>query len=333
MEYQDYYATLGVGRTATDKEIKSAYRKLARQYHPDVNKDAGAEEKFKRATEAYDVLSDSEKRAQYDQYGAAWQQYQRGGGNAADMDDFMRRYTAQHGGATTATGDFPGSFRTEFGDGDGHNFSDFFESLFGRASGGFSGFGGRTATATDAPLRARVGRDILAELEVSFTDTYSGGERQITFDANRAEPMTVTIPAGVVDGERMRYAGKGRPGTNGAPAGDLVLEIHVLPDSRFTRDPERTANLRTTVEVPLYTAVLGGEAPVTLPDGKRLFVKIPAGTQNERTIRLKGKGMPLLAGEPDFRGDLLATVRVQLPTNLTDEEKGLFEQLRKLRGT
>lgn len=332
MEFQDYYAVLGVPRTADEKQIKSAYRRLARKYHPDVNKDAGAAEQFKRANEAYEVLSDREKRAQYDKYGQAWQQYQKTGGAAADMDDFMRRYTAQQNGRTYTEG-FPGGFRTEVHTDDGGGFSDFFESLFGRAADGFAGFGGRggTATQTQAPPRARKGRDILAELEVSFADTYTGGERQITFDLNRAEPMTVTIPAGARDGERLRFAGKGHPGTNGGPPGDLVLELRVLPDSRFTRDEDHPETLRTTVDVPLYTAVLGGEVVVQTPDGKRLFVKVPPETQNGRQIRLGKKGMPFTTTTPAARGDLIVTLRVTVPTRLTEEEKRLFAQLRALR--
>lgn len=329
MEFQDYYAVLGVPRTADEKQIKSAYRRLARKYHPDVNKDAGAEEQFKRANEAYEVLSDSEKRAQYDRYGQAWQQYQKNGGTAADMDEFLRRYTAQQNGRTF-TEEFPGGFRTEFHTDEGGGFSDFFESLFGRAAGGFGGRGG-TATRTQAPPRARKGRDILAELEVSFADVYTGGERQITFDLNRAEPMSVSIPAGARDGERLRFAGKGHPGTNGGPPGDLVIELRVLPDPRFTRDEDHPETLRTTVDVPVYTAVLGGEVVVQTPDGKRLFVKVPPETQNGRQIRLAKKGMPYTTTTPQARGDLIVTLRLHVPTHLTSEEKRLFEQLRALR--
>ena len=328
VEFQDYYAVLGVPRTADEKQIKSAYRKLARKFHPDVNKEAGAEEQFKRVNEAYEVLSDSEKRAQYDKYGQAWQQFQKGGGSA-NMDDFMRQYTAQNGRVYTE--EFPGGFRTEYHTSDGGGFSDFFESLFGKAAGGFPGFGGRGGTAAEAPPRPRKGRDTLAELEVSFADTYLGGERQITFDNNGAPPMTVTIPAGATDGQRLRFSGKGHPGTNGGPAGDLVLELGVTSDSRFTRDEEHPETLRTAVDVPLYTAVLGGEVVVPTPDGKRLFVKVPPETQNGRQIRLAKKGMPITLTTPDARGDLLVTLRIQVPTKLTDDEKRLFEQLRALR--
>lgn len=319
MEFQDYYAVLGVPRTADEKQIKSAYRKLARKYHPDVNKDTGAEEQFKRVSEAYEVLSDSEKRAQYDRYGQAWQQYQRNGGQGTagqSADDFTRWFTSQQGSGT----------RTEYHTSEGGGFSEFFETMFGRAAGRERG-----GTATHAPPRTRKGRDILAELEVSFADAYTGGERQITFDMNRAEPMTVTVPAGAEDGQRLRFTGKGHPGTNGGAAGDLVLELHILPDARFTRDETTPTTLRTTVDVPLYTAVLGGEVVVPTPDGKRLFVKVPPETQNGRPIRLANKGMPLVVNQPGKRGDLIATLRVHLPTHLSDEEKRLFAQLRALR--
>jgi DnaJ-class molecular chaperone len=328
MEFQDYYAVLGIPRTADAKQIKSAYRKLARKYHPDVNTDAGAEEQFKRVSEAYDVLSDTEKRAQYDRYGQAWQQYQRNGGQGAagqNADDFARWFTSQQGGGRTEG--FPGGFRTEYTTTDGGaGFSDFFETLFGRTAGRERG-----GTATHAPPRTRKGRDILAELEVSFADAYTGGERQITFDMNRAEPMTVTVPAGAEDGQRLRFTGKGHPGSGGGAAGDLVLELHILPDARFTRDDATPTTLRTMVDVLLYTAVLGGEVVVPTPDGKRLFVKVPPETQNGRPIRLANKGMPLVVNHPEKRGDLIVTLRVQLPTHLSDDEKRLFEELRTLR--
>lgn len=330
MEFQDYYATLHVARDATDAQIKSAYRRLARKYHPDVNKDAGAEDQFKRVSEAYEVLGDSEKRAQYDRYGTAWQEAQRGGASAQDLEESLRRYMAGQ------KMDGFGNFRPETAGGDdGAGFSDFFESLFGRTASGPRGFGdftrSRGGTATDASPRVRRGQDIVAELEVSFADTYLGGERQITFDRDTSLDMKVAIPAGAVDGERLRFAGKGRAGANNGPAGDLVLELRVLPDLRFTREGEQTANLRTTIDVPLYTALLGGEVPVPTPDGKRLLVKIPAETANGRAIRLANKGMPLTKGDTARRGDLFVQVRVQLPTHLTEEETRLFTQLRDLR--
>lgn len=173
MEFQDYYAVLGVPRTADEKQIKSAYRKLARKYHPDVNKDAGAEDQFKRVSEAYEALSDSEKRAQYDKYGQAWQQYQRNGGpgtTGQSADDFARWFTSQQGGMR-GNGS-PGTYRTESTSADDAGFSDFFETLFGRTAGRERG-----GAATHAQPRTRRGRDTLAELEVSFADSYTGGER------------------------------------------------------------------------------------------------------------------------------------------------------------
>jgi len=323
MEFQDYYAVLGVPRTADEKQIKSAYRKLARKYHPDVNKGAGAEEQFKRVSEAYEALSDTEKRAQYDN---AWQQYQRYGGQAAggqSADDFARWFRSQQG----ARGDgAPGGFRTEYQTSGDGGFSDIFETMFGRTASRERG-----GATTHMPPRTRKGRDILAELEVSFADAYTGGERQISFDMNRAEPMTVTVPAGADDGQRLRFSGKGHPGSSGGVAGDLVLELRILPDTRFTRDEATPTTLRTTVDVPLYTAILGGEVVVPMPDGKRLFVKVPPETQNGRQIRLANKGMPLVVGKPDTRSDLFVALRVQLPAHLSEEEKRLFEELRTLR--
>ncbi len=332
MEFQDYYATLGVPRSASEDDLKRAYRRLARQYHPDVNKDAGAEEQFKRVNEAYDVLSDTTKRGQYDQFGTAWQEAQRAG--VRDFGEFVRRGGAQAAPGRGGSGGFEGVRVEQFDGDDDRTFTDIFEEFFGRSArrSREREFGrGRGGAITEEPPTRR-GRDILAELDVSFADTYLGGERHISFDSDPTlGAVTVTVPVGAADGERVRVAGKGRPGNNGGIAGDLVLELHVLPDARFVRDEATPANLRTTIDVPLTTAMLGGEVAVPTPDGKRLIVKVPPETQNERVIRLKGKGMPLVVGEPAQRGDLLAQVRVQLPTRLTDEERALFEQLRDLR--
>lgn len=331
MEYKDYYKTLGVSRTASEKEIKSAYRKLARKYHPDVNPgDAEAERKFKEINEAQAVLTDPEKRKKYDTLGPDWekrvqQQYRPGGGGYT--------YT------TTGTGDF----------------SDFFETLFGQrttnAGGGFefdlgSIFNrGRGKGPETVPQR---GTDIEQPIDVALAEAFRGVERSFTLQIPQTCPtcsgsglqgdqlcptcggtgsvprtrrLDVKIPAGVRDGSRIRVAGEGSPGANGGSSGDLYLLVHVLPDPRFRREGD---NLYTDVDAPVTRLVLGGEVEVPTMDGA-VTMTIPAGSANGRTLRLGGQGMPHLKG--GGRGDLYVRLNALLPTRLTDEQRGLFRQL------
>jgi curved DNA-binding protein len=318
MDYKDYYQTLGVPRDADAKQIKRAFRKLARQLHPDVKPgDAAAEARFKDVAEAYEVLSDPAKRAKYDQFGQAWQSYERAGG-AGERGGFDWG-AWQPGGAGAPGVQYQYASAQDLEDilGAGGvsglgGFSDFFETLFG---------GRRARPAARAP-RPAAGRDIKHPVEVTLAEACSGTKRLLNKDGRRLE---VTIPPGVNTGSKVRVAGEGAPGS-GAPSGDLYLVVDVQNDPRFTRDG---ADLATEVEVPLLTAVLGGEVRVPTPTGE-LRLAIPPETQNGCRFRLSGKGMPRLK-RPAERGDLYVTARVRLPTELSDEERTLFERLRALR--
>ncbi len=297
---RDYYEILGVPRNATEKEIRQAYRRLARKYHPDVNPgDKEAEQKFKEIQEAYEVLSDPEKRAKYDRYGHAWRQAEQG--FAGPTPDFE----------TPGMGFDFRTFAEEFDLG----------SLFDRFFGG--GRAGRTTWAP--PIR---GQDIEQPVELSLEEAYHGTTRLIEVPSpTGARRIEVRIPPGVTDGTRVRVAGEGGPGFAGGPRGDLYLVVSIRPHPLFERKGD---DLYTEVAVPLYTAILGGEVPVQTLKG-RVMLKIPPETQNGRVFRLAGLGMPRLHGSG--HGDLYAKVRVVLPTNLTERERALFEELRRLRPT
>jgi curved DNA-binding protein len=300
MEYKDYYKSLGVNRNASQDEIRDAFRKLARQYHPDKNKgDKRAEEKFKEINEANQVLSDPEKRKKYDQFGSNWEQFSRAGGRAEDFD--WNRWGARPGGTRVNVEDLFG--------GAGGGFSDFFEALLGGGLGG-------------APRRAARGQNVEQEVEITLEEAYRGTTRVFQGDEGRFE---VNIPKGVSTGSRVRVAGKGSPGMGGQ-AGDLYLRVVVRQHPVFAREKD---NLRATVNVDLYTALLGGEVSVPTLE-RRVLLTIEPGTPNGKTIRLRGKGMPN-ARKGDTFGDLLATINVTLPEKLTGEEKKLFEKLRKMR--
>ncbi|MBX6753548.1 DnaJ C-terminal domain-containing protein [Thermorudis peleae] len=339
MEFKDYYKILGVPRDADEKTIKEAYRRLARKYHPDMNKgDPQAEEKFKEINEAYEVLKDPEKRARYDRFGADWERYQQTTG--ASASDFSEWLFGQRGTGTTA----------ERRGTSGTGFSDFFDMLFGDLSDLFGGM----ATRDRARPRTRPqrGQDYEHQIDVSLREAYHGATRRITVTVDercqacngtgldgrgicpvcggtgyisRSKTLEVKIPAGVREGSRIRIAGQGGPGTAGGPPGDLYLRVHLIPDPRFELDGD---NLRTEVEVPLYTAILGGEVVVPTLD-RPVVLRIPPETQNGQVFRLRGKGMPSLKGGTP--GDLLVRVKVVLPTKLSQEERRLFEQLRALR--
>ncbi len=287
MAFKDYYDILGVDRNATDAEIKKAYRKLARQYHPDINPgNKAAEARFKEINEAYEVLSDQEKRAKYDRFGRDWQRYQ-------DIPDF--------GG---------------FGAGD---FADIFETLFG----GGGGRGGRSSVT----YRAK-GQDIEQPVDITLEEAFNGTQRILhTQSPNGAmRSITVRIPPGVDTGSRVRIAGEGAPGIGGDSRGDLYLVINVLPHARFER---RGDDLSIRVPVDLYTMLLGGEVKVPAMGGKTVTLKVPAGTQNGKVMRVSGQGMPRLR-DAQTRGDMYVTLEVSLPTSLSPRERELVEQLRAL---
>src|SRR6266487_5580708 len=309
VDYKDYYKILGVDKKATEKEIRQAYRKLARKYHPDVNPgDKSAEEKFKEINEANEVLSDPEKRRKYDELSAYYQQYGRmpGAGTGPVGGDGGVRYEYR----TVNPEDLNDLF------GGQSPFSDFFETFFGSSFAGQPDI--RTRTGGPRSPRATIGQDIESSVEVTLAEAYQGVTRifELTDIDGSRKRIEVKIPAGVDEGSRIRIAGQGTAGR-----GDLYLRIHILPDPRFTREG---TTLRTTVEVPLATAMLGGEVRVSTPDGRRLMLRIPPETANGKSFRLRSQGMPQL-GQPDKRGDLYAEVTVILPTHLNDEQRRLFE--------
>jgi DnaJ-class molecular chaperone len=315
MDFKDYYASLGVAKTATQKDIKAAYRKLARKHHPDVNQgDKSAEGRIKELNEAYEVLGDPDKRKKYDDLGANWRQYEQAGAQGAGGFD-----PRQGGGFRTMT---PDEMNEMFGE--SHPFSDFFETFFGgsRQAGEPQGRtrGGRGRA-------ARAGRDIEQELELSLEDAYNGAMRRFSIQHDgEARSVDVRIPAGVGDGSRVRVSAEGERGSGGAKAGDLYLRIRLAANPQFER---KGRDLYTRVPIPLTTAVLGGEADVKTLSGKPLRLKIPPTTQNAQIFRLKGHGMPV-TGKPEEHGDLYATIDVQLPRQLTPEQRGHFEALQKL---
>ena len=319
MQFKDYYQALGISRDADQAEIKKAYRRRARKFHPDVYTGADAEDKFKEVNEAYQVLSDEDKRARYDRFGADWERYQSAPGTGAA--DFTEWYT----------GDPGGQVHFDFGSGQGGSgFSDFFDLLFGAEGFRSDRRGSTMGGYQPQPVR---GEDYEYPVQLSVSEAFNGTTRMFELSTTpQGQPtarqkIEVSIPPGVRNGSRVRVAGKGGPGRNGGPPGDVYLRIKLRPDSRFTVDG---SVVRTEVEVPLYTAILGGEVVVPVPSGKRLALTIPEGTQNGQTIRLKGQGWPTSVGSAT-RGDLIVKVKVVLPEDLSDDEKQLFEELAAIR--
>jgi len=320
MEYKNYYKILGVNRDADEKGIKRAYRKLAREFHPDVNPgDKQAEEKFKEINEAYEVLGDPEKRARYDQLGASWQQWQRRGGDPSHFD-WSQWATGAPGGMRV---DWSGDLGDLFGGAGADIFSDFFRTIFGGTGGT-----GRTRTTEDlfrrtGSQRTLRGQDVATSVEITLEEAFHGTTRTLEQDGHR---MRIKIPPGTRNGARMRFAGKGGPGYGGSPPGDLYLNITVKPHPVFKREEN---DLHCDVDVDLYSAVLGDQVRVPALDGD-VALKIPAGTSSGKVFRLRGKGMPD-PHDPKQRGDLLATVQVQVPQQLSVREREVFEELARLR--
>ncbi len=303
MAFIDYYRILGVDKNASESDIKKAYRKLARQYHPDMNPDnPDAHKKFQAINEANEVLSDPEKRKKYDQYGEHWQH--------ADQFEAerQRQAQAQAGGAGDfwSTVDFSG-----FGEGgDAGGFSDFFESLFGAHGGRRSGRRGGFR-----------GRDINAELHLSLRDAAQTHKQ--TLDVN-GKKIRITVPAGVADGQMIRLPGQGGSGADGGQGGDLYIMFRIADDPEFKRSGD---DLYVTTPLDLYTAVLGGEQSVNTLDGK-VRIKVKPETQNGTRVRLKGKGFPVYKKDGQF-GDLIITFNITIPTGLTDRQRKLFAELSK----
>lgn len=312
MAYIDYYKILGVDKTATQDDIKKAYRKLARQYHPDLNpNDPSAKEKFQAINEANEVLSDPEKRKKYDAYGENWK-------HADEYEAQQQAYNNGQGGGNEYwystdgehfTGGFGGEGMHGFG-GNGSGFSDFFEELFGhRGAGGTRGRG------------AFRGQDIQGELQLTLREAATTHKQTFTING---ETLRITVPAGVADGQVIKLKGHGGKGANGAPNGDLYIKFNVTDDPAFKRKGD---DLYTDVNIDLYTAVLGGEVMVNTLDGQ-VKLKVRPGTQPEAKVRLKGKGFPVYKQESNF-GDLIVTYHINIPTTLTDKQKSLFQQLQQ----
>ena len=304
MEYIDYYKVLGISQDADTEAVKKAYRKMARKYHPDVNPgDKEAEKKFKQANEAYQVLSDPEKRKKYDKYGKDWEH--------AEAFEQARQQQGQRSGGSGRAYTYTEGFENA------GEFSDFFRSMFGDEAG-FGGFSrGRRRT------MAFRGEDYKAELRLNLRDVYQEQKQVLTVNGKK---IRLTIPAGVEDGQTIRIKGQGGPGRNGGEKGDLYLTFRIADDPDFQRIG---SDLYTTVEMGLYTAILGGKLEVPTLDGKA-SITVPPESENGKKIRLKGKGMPVYKKKGQY-GGLYITLQVQLPKNLSEKERELFLQLAELR--
>jgi DnaJ-class molecular chaperone len=325
VDFKDYYATLGVPKTAGEKEIKQAFRKLARKHHPDVNPgDKVAEAKFKEINEAYEVLGDPDTRKKYDELGANWRMYEQQARSGAQRPFGGASPPGQGGGRTTYRTMTQEEMEDLFGD--SNPFSDFFTTFFGGETFGGAA-GGREARGARA--RRRAGRDIENEIELNLEDAYHGAMRRLMLRHDgQVKNVDVRIPAGVTDGSRVRISGEGEQGVGGAESGHLYLRVRLAPHPVFER---KGRDLYVKSPVPLTTAVLGGEANVQTLSGKPARLRIPPLTQNGQLFRLKGYGMPA-AGKTDDTGDLYARIDVQLPTSLNDQEREHFEALKRLGG-
>ena len=331
MQYQNYYKILGVPEDASEEQIKKAFRKGARKYHPDVNPDnPEAEENFKKLNEAYQVLSDSEKRKKYDQFGSQWKQYQQTGGKPEDFNwsQWTSRPASDRTSGYKTRQVSPEEFEQIFGQGVG-GFSDFFDTLFGAAAAQGTrtgaGFQQRDTYQPYPGSRSyQQAQNLETSLKISLEEAYHGTSRVI--QKSNDDKVKAKIPPGVRTGSRVRLKGKGMPGPGGQPAGDLYLVIEVVPDPDFERKGD---DLQTIIQVDLYTLVLGGSVEVKTLD-KTVRLDIPSQTQNQTRFRLRGLGMPKL-NQKKVRGDLYISVSAVLPEKLSDEEQNLYEDLKKLR--
>ncbi|HEX8832900.1 MAG TPA: J domain-containing protein [Abditibacteriaceae bacterium] len=329
---KDFYKILGVDRKADEKEIKKAYRKLARQHHPDINpNNAGAEAKFKEINEAYQVLSDADKRSMYDQFGDDYDKVP-AGTSAADFGDmFGRRGAGNYGSASYgAPGGFGGNVRVEGMD--PNDTGDIFESLFGGMRGGGRGRGGVDFTGGRGRRGPQKGSDVEQPIDISLGESIRGTQRSLQLTirdtdtgATQARNVTVKIPAGVNEGARVRVAGQGADGSNGGARGDLYLKVSILPHAFWKREG---ANLTCEVPVTFEEAALGSTIDVPTINGS-VQMRIPAGTQSGQTFRLSGRGVPKLKGEG--AGDQFVKVKVAVPKNLTPREEELVRELAQQR--
>lgn len=303
MEYIDYYKVLGIDKNATQKDVKKAYRKLARKYHPDVNpNDAEAEKKFKELNEANEVLSNTENRKKYDEHGKDWKH--------ADEINRQRQQQSQNQQRYRQGGFDQGGFSNE----GGADYSDFFESMFSGASGS------RSRQNYGQPQFK--GQDFNASLQLNLTDVYTSQKQIVTINGKK---IRLTIPAGVEDEQTIKIKGYGGEGVQGGPKGDLFITFNVLNNTPFKRVK---STLYNTVEIDLYKAVLGGDITVKTFDGQ-VKLKVKPGTQNNTKVKLKGKGFPVYKNE-EALGDLYITYTIKIPTEISEEEKALFEKLSKL---
>jgi curved DNA-binding protein len=317
MDFTDYYAVLGVPRDASQDAVKKAYRALARKLHPDVNKDAGAEDRFKRVNEAYEVLKEPEKRRKYDQLGSEWEQLER---QEEFAQSFRRRNPGRAPAGAGATG-YSDFFETFFGSG-GVDLDELLRRGGGSSTVHFSFGDSASGTQTYTRPTARPGQDIDHDVEISVEEAAHGAVRLLQIGARQVE---VRIPAGVTEGSRVRVGGEGGHGRGGGPKGDLYLNVRLQPHPRFT---VRGRDVATDLPVRDDQAVLGAQVAVQGVTGS-LTVTVPAGTQAGRVLRLRGKGLPALRGGTP--GDLLLTVRITVPASPNEEERELYQRLADLR--
>jgi len=298
MNFIDYYKVLGLEKSASAKDVKNAYRKLARKYHPDLNpNNADAKTNFQQINEANEVLSDPEKRKKYDQYGKDWQ-------HAEEFEKQKQQQSQSQSAGSYGGGGFSGGQH-------GSDFSDFFESMFG---------GGGSSRGRQVKYR---GEDYTTEIHLELIDAYTTHKQTLTVNGNT---IRITIPAGVENGQIIKISGHGGSGINGGPNGDLYISFDIANHSKIKRLGH---NLFQTVDVDIYTAVLGGEITIDTLDGK-VKLKVKPETQNGTKVNLKGKGFPVYKNEGQF-GDLQVTYNIKVPTNLTEKQKALFEELRKTK--
>jgi curved DNA-binding protein len=306
MAFIDYYKILGIDKNASEKDIKASYRKLARKFHPDLNpNDTEANKKFQQINEANEVLSDPEKRKKYDKYGEHWQ-------HGEEHEQYARQQQQQGGRQYSGFGGGHGQgFESFEGFDDSGDFSDFFQQMFGGAGGG-------DRSRQQAKYR---GQDFTAELHLTLREAAETHKQTLTVNGKQ---IRITIPAGVENGQTIKIAGHGGPGSNGGPAGDLYITFAIANDPHFKRVG---ADLYANIKIDLYTAVLGGEITVDTLTGK-VKLKVSPGTQNGTKVKLKGKGFPVYKKHGEF-GELYLTYDVQIPTHLTDKQKELFTELSK----
>ncbi|WP_434035789.1 DnaJ C-terminal domain-containing protein [Formosa sp. 4Alg 33] len=300
MNFIDYYKILGIDKNATQADIKKAYRKLARKYHPDLNpNDKEAEKQFKNINEANEVLSNTENRKKYDAHGEDWKH----------ADDIERAQKAQYSNRQQGYQSYSRQGQSD------DDFSDFFESMFGSQ---------RTSGSRQSRSRAQFkGQDFNAELQLNLTDVYTNQSQILTVNGKK---IRLTIPAGIENEQVLKIPGKGAPGVNGGPNGDLYIKFNIVNNTKFKR---YNNNLHADVDLDLYTSLLGGDIMVDTFSGK-VKLKVAPETQNETKVKLKGKGFPVYKKEGEY-GDFIITYHIKTPTNLTDKEKELLSELKKLR--